>query len=429
MEPQELRDYRDHLLNALEDQPRRTREERPTRVQIFVNHDCVGSLDCAKSDPSYAFASRERSIQNIELRNESGTLIGGLSAPEAGMKNARIPLARGFLNIRIQNKVEGGSAHVGFQSSPSWWTHLTDAVSWPSRSARAQARPAWTSAYAFAQIVLAIAVVGLLAGRVPTWLEADRSAAIFQEQRTTQQAFQEQFSRLEARMSQLADKQLAALTAAASKKDELVQLSKHFESVSHEQQKLSTQLLSTQEELQTIKDSVADEVLNGVRVAFHKAEADQQVVRQELQAVKSVNDTLVKQVALLEGKNRELHARLALATIEIAKATTPPKSSTVARSDAPKETAPQAQLAEARREADPQAFMFWVSFQDGTPEKSIEDLIQEIKGTKKGPINSGWYPVEVTLPKPEPPDRFLESIKRAKIVKAVATNKVFPPAQ
>ena len=73
--------------------------------------------------------------------------------------------------------------------------------------------------------------------------------------------------------------------------------------------------------------------------------------------------------------------------------------------------------------------MFWVSFQDGTPEKSIEDLIQEIKGIKKGPINSGWYPVEVTLPKPEPPDRFLESIKRAKIVKAVATSKVIPPAQ
>ena len=35
----------------------------------------------------------------------------------------------------------------------------------------------------------------------------------------------------------------------------------------------------------------------------------------------------------------------------------------------------------------------------------------------------------VNLPKPEPPDRFLESGKRAKIVKSVVTSKAMPPAQ
>jgi hypothetical protein len=206
-------------------------------------------------------------------------------------------------------------------------------------------------------------------------------------------------------------------------------LSRQFDAVSQTQQKLATQVVVAHEELQAVKGGVGEEIQNGVRVAFAKTEADQQAVRQELQSVKSVNETLIKQVALLEGKNRELHARLALATIEIAKATTPSKPAAVARVEPPKETAPPTQVAEARREADPEAFMFWVSFQDGTPEKSIEDLIQEINGIKKGPMKSGWYPVEVTLPKPEPPDRFLESIKRAKIVKAVATSKVIPPAQ
>lgn len=426
---QELNDYREHLLNVLEDQPRRVREERSDRVQVFVNHECVGTLDCTKSDPSYSFASRERSIQNLELRNESGALIGGVSAPEAGIKNARIPVERGCLHVLIQNKVEGGSAKVSYQRAPSWWARVAGTALWSPTVEPGFRRPAWNSAFAMVQVILVLAVLGLLADRVPGWLGPDRSSALLEEQLSTQQAMQEQFDRLDQRLAQLTDSQQVAMTSAKSSQDQFAQLSRQVDAVSQTQQKLSAQVVAAQEELQTVKAGVAEEIQSGVRVAFDKAEADQQIVRQELQSVKSVNETLIKQVALLEGKNRELHARLALATIEIAKATAPSKPAAVARTESPKE-APQHQVAEALREkTDPQAFMFWVSFQDGTPEKSIEDLIQEIKGIKKGPINSGWYPVEVTLPKPEPPDRFLESIKRAKIVKAVATSKVIPPAQ
>jgi hypothetical protein len=426
---QELNDYREHLLDALEDQPRRSREERPARVQVFINHECVGSMDCAESHPSYAFSSRERSIQNLELRNESGSLLGGVSAPEAGIKHARISLDRDCLHVQIQNKVEGGSAKVTLQRAHSWWARLAG-LRLPSLSVEpAGRRPAWSPAFAMGQLLLVAAVGGLLVDRLPDWMGHGQSSALLEEQHVNQQAMQEQFGRLEERMSRLAENQEVVMSSAKNGQDQLVQLSRQFDTIAQTQQKLSSQVVSAQEELQTVKGSVSDEVQNGVRVALTKAETDQQVMRQELQSVKSVNETLIKQVALLEGKNRELHARLAVATIEMAKAATNPKSTAVAKTDAPKESAPPAQVAEGRRETDPQAFMFWVSFQDGTPEKSIEDLIQEINGIKKGPINSGWYPVEVTLPKPEPPDRFLESIKRAKIVKAVATSKVIPPAQ
>jgi hypothetical protein len=427
---QELTDYRERLLNALEDQPRRIREERPARVQVFVNQECVGSIDCTESNPSYSFASRERSVQNLELRNESGSLVGGVSAPEAGIRNARISLDRGCLHVHIQNKVEGGSAKVTFQRAPSWWARFTPVPFRPPSIEPTGRRPAWSPVFAIAQVVMIIAVGALLVERIPDWMGHGRSSTFFQEERASRQAMQEQFGRLEDRMSRLADNQEVVMSSAKSGQDQLVLLSRQFDTIAQIQQKLSAQVVTAQEELQTVKGSVSDEVQNGVRIALTKAETDQQMMRQELQSVKSVNETLIKQVGLLEGKNRELHARLALATMEMAKAATQSKSTAVAKADMPKETAPPAQVAEAaRREADPQAFMFWVSFEDGTPEKSIEELIQEINGTKKGPMNSGWYPVEVTLPKPEPPDRFLESIKRAKIVKAVATSKVFPPAQ
>ncbi|MCS6327518.1 MAG: hypothetical protein H8K06_10570 [Nitrospira sp.] len=173
-----------------------------------------------------------------------------------------------------------------------------------------------------------------------------------------------------------------------------------------------------------------------MRVAVSAVEADRDMVRQDLQSIKSVNETLIKQVALLESRNRELHARLALTSLEVAKANAAaPKPTVVAKNDPPKDTpvptaVPTAvPVSDALREADRQAFMFWVAFQDGTTEKSIEDLVQEINGIKKGPMKSGWYSVEVNLPNPEPPDRFLESVKRAKIVKSVVTSKAMPPAQ
>jgi hypothetical protein len=51
METPELNDYRAHLLDALDDQPRRAGEDRPEFLQVLVNHERVGTLNCAHTDP------------------------------------------------------------------------------------------------------------------------------------------------------------------------------------------------------------------------------------------------------------------------------------------------------------------------------------------------------------------------------------------
>ena len=192
-----------------------------------------------------------------------------------------------------------------------------------------------------------------------------------------------------------------------SEQDRIAQLNNLVDTVTHAQQKLNTQVLPVQEDLHAVKTDVAQEVQNGMRVAVNAVEADRELVRQDLQSIKSVNETLIKQVALLESRNRELHARLALTSLEVAKANATPKPTVLAKSDTAKDAAVPTTVADGLREADRQAFMFWVAFEDGTTEKSIEDLVQELNGIKKGPMKSGWYSVEVNLPKPEPPDRFL----------------------
>ena len=433
METPELNDSRAHLLDALDDQPRRAAEERPGFLQVLVNHECIGTLNCMQADPAFAYTARERSIQHLELRSESGVLMGGCVAPEAGQKSVRIPVGKGSLTLHVQNHFDGGSLRVQYEVAPGWWSHLATAIGLPAGAAVAstQASPVWSMTTAFAQIVLAVGVVALLAERIPAWVGSEDRAHQLEEELAARQSTQDQIDKVHQQLAQLVESQSAAVTVSRAEQDRIAQLNTLIDTVAHTQQRLNAQVVAVQEDLKTVKTDVAQEIQTGMRVAASAVEADRELVRQDLQAVKSVNETLVKQVALLESRNRELHARLALTSLEVAKANASSKPVVVAKSEPPKETpAPTAvPVSDNLRDADRQAFMFWVAFQDGTTEKSIEDLVQELNGIKKGPMKSGWYSVEVNLPNPEPPDRFLESVKRAKIVKSVVTSKAMPPAQ
>jgi hypothetical protein len=428
MEAHELNDYREHLLDALEDQPRRAAAERPGLLQIFVNEERVGTLDCAVPDPVFNFASRERSIQSVELRSESGVLIGGCVAPEAGSKSVRLSIGKGNLTAQIQNRFDGGSVHVAYAAAPRWWTQVAMAAGLlPGNSLQAAVHRGWAVTGAFAQIVLALGIMTLLAERVPAWFGWDDRAHQLEEEQAARDLNDQQMDRLHQQLTQLAETQASALAASRTGQEQMTQLSRLVDSLAHGQQKLNGQVASVQDELQTVKATSTQELQDNLALIASKADADRQQILQDLNSIKTVNETLIKQVASLESRNRELHGRLVAASLEMNKANATAKSTTIA--EAPKEQPAQVAAADAHRDADPQAFMFWVSFQDGTTDKSIEELIQEIHGTKKGPAKSGWYSVEVNLPHPEPRDRFLESVKRAKIVKAVATSKVMPPAQ
>ena len=431
METPELNDYRAHLLDALDDQPRRVIDERPGFLQILVNHERVGTLNCAQIDPSFNFSARERSIQHLEIRSESGVLMGGCVAPEAGQKSVRVPVGKGNVTIHVQNHFDGGSVRVEYEPAPRWWSHMAAAMGLASGTTAASAgkTSAWTMTMAFAQIVLALGVVALLAERIPSWVGSEDHTHQLEEELAARQSTQEQIDRVHQQLAQLVEAQASATALSRSEQERIAELNALIDTVAHTQQKLNAQVVTVQEELKTVKTDVAQEVQTGMRVAVNAVDADRELVRQDLQSIKTVNETLIKQVALLESRNRELHARLALTSLEVAKANASPKPTVVAKSDLPKETPTAMPVADGLREADRQAFMFWVAFQDGTTEKSIEDLVQELNGIKKGPMKSGWYSVEVNLPNPEPPDRFLESVKRAKIVKSVVTSKAMPPAQ
>ena len=192
METPELNDYRAHLLDALDDQPRRATEERPGFLQVFVNHERVGTLNCAHTDPTFSFTIHERSVQHLELRNESGVLIGGCVAPEAGPKTVRLPAGKGHLVIHVQNHFDGGSLRVQYEVAPAWWSHVASTIGLTTgaRVPAAAGTPVWTMTMAFAQIVLAVGVVALLAERIPNWMGAEDRAHQMEEELAARQSTQ-----------------------------------------------------------------------------------------------------------------------------------------------------------------------------------------------------------------------------------------------
>ncbi len=107
-----LSEYRQRLLDALKTHSIRRRREEPDLLQVFVNQERVGTVASAGTEPTFAFSSRERIVHSVEVRTEDGVLVGGLCAPEFGIRSARVPLSRDAIEITVHNRMDGGSVRV-----------------------------------------------------------------------------------------------------------------------------------------------------------------------------------------------------------------------------------------------------------------------------------------------------------------------------
>ncbi len=421
----QLSAYRKRLLEALRQHPRRQGREDPGLLQMFVNHECVGTLDCSQADPTLVFASHERPIHTIEIRTEAGLLVGSFSAQEVGMKTARFPVGRHAIEMSVHTRLDGGIVRVKYQAAKGWRHLLHGAVTsvMAGLPRLDQREHAWMRAMAVTQAVLALAVLFLVADRVTD--RENTQATVVQAppasipSNTTEVISAEALALQEQKLVRLAQSQEAALQTLQAQQEEILQVTRTLEAVAKAQQQLRSSLLTVQRQEATPK-GVAPGKLNKLLLAeLRNAAAERKQMHQQIQELTAGKEALSSALSALETRNRELEKNRKAEKPAVAKATEgPPPSPTVAPS----------QVAEAPRENLSQPFNFWVSFQDGTSEASIEELIKEIQG-RKGPVNAGWYNVEVTLPQPQPPDGFMESLKKAKIVKAVTTNRNMPPAQ
>ncbi len=434
-----LQHYRERLLESLGALPERQGDDRPRRLQVFVNHDCVGILDAGHPNTAFAFTCRDRSIQIVELRSEAGTLISGLAAPEVGIRSVAVAWAGRRLELTVHNRADGGSLQVASPAAPSWWASIGHAVGklLPS-SEEVGLQPAAVRGLALAQVGLLLAVGWLAVDRVLERTQRPEAAttvatAVGHEIVSAAQT-REAIGRLEEQVHALLTAQSTASQVVAGQQKTIQSVQKALDDLAQHQKQLGTQMVSVQqmeEHQERIAQRATMDVERMTRVLMGQVQSERVQLRDELHSLSMANEHLAKHVSSMERKNQELASRLRSAGIEVSARVKDVAEAPVLvakEKDAAESgnAAASTQVAEGRTETTP--FTFFVSFQEGTTEESIDRWFKDLHASR-GAADSGWYSVEVPRPSHQPADRFMEGLKDVKIVKAVATNRSRLPAR
>lgn len=421
MEPeQNLTDYRNRLLREIQTGSRRSTRRTSEPLQLFINDQRVGELDGGGSDATF-HAKHPSHIHTVQLRSEDGVLLGGLCAPEQGFKSTRITLGRERVDLDVRNHAEGGTVHAVFTSAPPLWHRARRVFSGVREAATGwHGTPAYIPGLrtmAFTQALVALVLVGLAADRLTGWMSAERTPPALTPAQAPWVAPLSEVEKLERRLTDLVQMQSKAIDTMQTQQQNMAQLQRTIAKLSTAHETVASGVVTVQREIEKRDKGVGREVDRMSRLLMSKTHNAQEELQAEIHSLTIANDRLAQERLDLERRNQELKQQLKAAGMDVSKAT-PSKAGSgdlAQRRDEP--LAPQ--IAEGRRSQEPQPLLFWVTFQDGTSEDSIERLVREVQG-RRGTLADGWQAVEIVHPA-EAPDRFLDKIRQAKIVKAVRT--------
>jgi hypothetical protein len=419
MDQDNLADYRSHLLKHVETAARRPGHRAAHPLHLFINEQRVGELDGTGRAATLHVQHATR-IHTVQIRSEDGILLGGLCAPEHGFKTAHIALGREAIDLDVRTHAEGGTVHAVFSPAAPLWDRVRGFLGGRAQDRAWQPAPAYLPGMrtmALTQALVALVLVGVATDRWAGWTAPDRTPPALTPAQAPWVAPLAEVEKLEHRLTDLMHMQTKAIDAMQTQQQTMTQLQRTIAKLSAAQETVASGVVTVQREIEKREKGVGREVDRMSRLLISRAQNAQEELQAEIHSLTIANDRLSKERLDLERSNQELKQRLKAAGIDISKVT-PSKAGSedlAQRKDEP----PTTQIAEGRRPQGAQPLLFWVTFQEGTSEDSIERLVREVHG-RKGSVADGWQAVEIVHPV-ESPDRFLDKIRQAKIVKAVRT--------
>lgn len=417
-----LEDYRSKLLDVLSDTKSRSAYDGSGTVQVYVNDQRVGLLDAIESDAKLHVQSHAR-IDTVHLRSEEGILLGGLSAPEYGFRTSRVRLSSEAVELRIHNTADGGSLNAAFITTPSLWSRMREtligAVGLLTQRPHGRAVPG-LRAVAFAQVLLAVAVVGLIADRMtfPTLPQQPlpvQTVTISQPD-TPRPAPSIDLAKLEHQLDELARMQAKMMETVGGQQQGMAQLQESMLKLSSAQESVETTVLTVKQEIEKRSSMASREVDRPVRFTASKPQVEERQLGTAIRSLTIDNDRLSAEIAGLEQYNQDLKRKLQVAGLDGSRTGDVGQEKVLARRPEGVPPPPLPQLTDGSSNGQSQPFLFWVTFSEGTSQESIDRWVHDMNG-HKGVVNEGWQEVRI-LPPSVPTDRFLEQIRGEKIVKA-----------
>lgn len=413
--------YRQSLIESLSEQPARRFEEEPASLQVFVNHHSVSTLDCRDRKGSFRYIQDARPITLVELRSANGLLIGAFSPAETGMCTKTFSCGDYRFDVHVDNRPEGGSFQVSYEgvsfADQRLWNRIRSTMGSfcrlgkPITETASQAEPRFVlpgywKAVAIGQALVALAAVFLLAERIIDPVQPSVSSETIQS--SSPEVSEQQ--RMPALLSQM-QRDLAEVLS--SQQQEMTRLAQTLQAVSRAQERLNSHLAAVE---RRVGDST-----NAVLASLQRVVADRDSLQEQVHQLTEAKQALTAAVVKLQ--QRDVQAvKSQPDTSSLSRDPKEPKAAAepAAQSSAVQPTIPP-QVAQAQPGPSESPLRFWVSFQEGTSEESINRLIQEIHG-RRGPTNAGWHSVEVNLPQSQKVDEFLQSLQEKKPVKALTTS-------
>lgn len=274
-------------------------------------------------------------------------------------------------------------------------------------------------ALAFTQVLLAIALVGLAADRLPGWMTPAHPPLSVTQTEAPWAAPLAEVLKLEQQLVELSRMQAKAVDTIQTQQEGMAQLQRTMAKLSSTQETVSSSVLTVKQEMEQRRKGTARESDRMTRALMSKALSEQEQLEAEIHSLVIANDRLARERAQLEQHNQELKKRLTSTGLEVSKAAIPEREKPVVAQHG--ESVQPPQVADARPAPQQPPFLFWVTFSEGTSQDSIDQWVRDMHG-RKGALNEGWQAVEI-VPPTEPMERFLDQIKQTKIVKAVKVSR------
>ncbi|MDF0675959.1 MAG: hypothetical protein P0120_16750 [Nitrospira sp.] len=416
---EDLEIYRSRLLESLSSRPRPVRGASDP-IQVYVNECRVGELEGSGIGAMLQVRCIDH-IETVQLRAEEGTLLGGLVAPEYGFRTHRVRLSADTIELSVLNTAQGGTLSALFSPAPSFWSRVWKSIVDVADRLAAH-RPDTALAYgmrtvAFTQALLAIAVVGLVADRMTTWMAPEPAPSPVVQSEALPASRIVETARLEQQLDEVARMQEKLGETLGSQQKGMAQLQQAMAKLSSTQESVETSVQTVRQELEKQQTVMASrEVERAVHQPSNKAQTRHGQIETAIHSLTVDNDRMSKEIAGLEQYNQDLKNKLLAAGLNPSKGGDSQEDRVLARQAEVMQPAQQPQVAQGAQNGQAQPFLFWVTFSDGTSQERIDQWVHEMKG-HKGSLNEGWQEVQI-VPPAVPPDRFLEQIKEDKIIKA-----------
>ncbi len=416
----DLERYRSRLLESLKDRSSRALRASSDPIQVYVNERRAGELEGAGVGAMLHVQCLDH-IETVQLRTEDGTLLGGLAAPEYGFRKDRVRLSAATVELSVHNMAQGAALSALFMPAPSFWSRAWRGLA-EAAAKLVASRPDTAIAHgirtvAFTQALLAVAVVGLVADRMTTWMMPNPMPPPVVESEALPASQTVETAKLEQQLDEVARMQEKLGEALGSQQKGMAQLQQAMAKLSSTQESVETSVQTVRQELEKQQAVVANrEVERTVNQPSNKASLRHGQIETAIHSLTVDNDRMSKEIAGLEQYNQDLKNKLLAAGLNPSKGVDSQEDRLLARPAAVMQPAQQSQVAQGSQNGQAQPFLFWVTFSDGTSQERIDQWVHEMKG-HKGALNEGWQEVEI-VPPAVPPDRFLEQIKEDKIIKA-----------